>query len=261
MDIFSHTVSGLAAAAALLPVVKPKPAQVPLVLLTGALAGALPDFDAIAMWGGYDATIGKWFAIPYSGRDIYFNQLWYSHHGVTHSLLGLGFFTGVFLLIMRVCLPGRKRKWNWTYAGPFALAYFMHILEDMPTPGSVWEGVMLFCPIDCWVGGTGNIWWWHNYDLFLLFLGSFVINVLVFCVGRWVPVLNKAKVTLYVYGVMLALCAVQIARRDYDYDYVDYTENDYDAKDEEAIRFQREVLGDDLTDYMLEINRALPLPF
>jgi hypothetical protein len=83
----------------------------------------------------------------------------------------------------------------------------------------------------------------------------------VFSASRWFPVLNKARVTLWVYGLMLALCAVQMARRDYDYDYIDYTEADYDTKDAEAIRFQREVLGDELTDFMLKIDDSLPLPF
>ena len=248
-------------ASALLPVVKPKPWQVPLVLLVGAFGGALPDVDAISQWSGFDATIGRWFGLAHEGSDIYYNQFWYSHHGITHSILGMLLLTGVFLLIMRVCLPKRKRKWNWTFALPFMLAYFAHILEDLPTPGSVWEGVMLFCPFRPWVGGTGDIWWWHNYDLFLLFLLCFVLNTLIHSISRWVPSLKRRMVTVWVFGAMVVLSVVQIARREYDYDYVNWHREGYNKRDAAAIEFQRKVLGDDLTDFMLEVSEKTPVPF
>lgn len=244
MDIASHTVSGLAAASALLPLVIRKRWHAPFILLSGALGGAWPDLDAISQWGGYDSTIGKWFGLELSGRDIYFNNLWYSHHGVTHSLFGMVCFTGLFLLIMRACMPKRKRRWNWAFALPFALAYFMHLLEDMPTPGSVWEGIMLWFPFRPWVGGTGDIFWWNNYDIFLLFAGCFVVNVCIAVVGTWVPRFKRWRLTLVVFGAMLVWSSAQVQRRNFNFDYVEYNRMDYRMKHWYSLEIQRQMLGE-----------------
>jgi hypothetical protein len=51
------------------------------------LGGALPDFDAISLWSGFDKTFGKLFNLSNSGEVIYFSKFWYSHHGFLHSIL------------------------------------------------------------------------------------------------------------------------------------------------------------------------------
>jgi len=98
MDILSHTLSGIAVgtvAAAFVRKSRNSAKKKALIILSGALAGAIPDIDAISLWSGFDNAIGSPLGLNYSGREIYFGKLWYSHHGMFHSL-----FMGLLLHTM-----------------------------------------------------------------------------------------------------------------------------------------------------------------
>jgi len=50
----------------------------------------------------------------------------------------------------------------------FFLGFLVHLIEDIPTPASTWGGVNFFYPSKLYIRGIGVIWWWSNYDIFLI---------------------------------------------------------------------------------------------
>ena len=61
----------------------------------------------------------------------------------------------------------------------YLISYLIHVFEDMPTPSFVWGGVAFLFPSENYWGGKGYIWWWNNYDLFLIIISVFFLNVLI----------------------------------------------------------------------------------
>lgn len=75
VDILTHTLSGVAVATCVASFM-PTPQGRWRLLLLGAVAGALPDLDALSLWSGFDHSIGAYFGLS-KGALIYTGQWWY----------------------------------------------------------------------------------------------------------------------------------------------------------------------------------------
>ncbi|MFT6717068.1 MAG: inner membrane protein, partial [Saprospiraceae bacterium] len=173
MDILSHTLSGLAVATAVASFAEGGFKQKAGIMILGAFAGALPDFDAISLWSKFDGSIGAILNLKHSGNVIYFSKFWYSHHGALHSLTFAALLPILYLMLTCLRKPKKigavflnKLARNKIMILTFFLGFTIHLLEDMPTPACVWGGVNLLWPSSTYYGGFGKIWWWNNYDIF-----------------------------------------------------------------------------------------------
>jgi inner membrane protein len=246
MDILTHTVSGLAVASILAHYYREDKWK---IIGLGGLGGALPDIDAISMWSKFDGTFGRLFNLSESGREIYFGQNWYSHHAITHSL------SAAFALAILVWVFNRKSNFSFFRSLAFLLAYILHLLEDMPTPGSTWDGIGFFWPSHQYLGGSGHIWWWNNYDIFLIALSVFFINAFLLLFKKL-----KAEWALYIFlsGTLLGL--FQITTRGYDFDYEGHT-TDFQKSEAKSLEIQRNILGEDLYNAMRKFDSAVKVHF
>ncbi len=152
MDILSHSLSGVAVASVTISFTRYRMGKKFGILLWGGFAAALPDMDALSLWSRFDEVIAPLFHLTESGNSIYFGTHWYSHHGFMHSLFAAILFTLLVLLfrvLTRLFFHGGWRrmgsylKSNVWFPATLLLAYTVHLLEDMPTPASVWSGVLL----------------------------------------------------------------------------------------------------------------------
>jgi membrane-bound metal-dependent hydrolase YbcI (DUF457 family) len=217
LDILTHTLSGMAVASAAACVLYSQPKQRFQLLALGALAGALPDLDAISMWSGFDSTFGHWFALQQNGRSIYSGTLWYSHHGFMHSLLASVFIPTTFIFVMSCIRRQMPSAHIWTLGAVFALAYNAHLAGDMPTPGGSWKGIAYFFPSSMYVGGSGATWWWNNYDVFLIVLLCVVANVILFFALR-----RKNYFGAGMLAVAFFLASYQLNSRGFDFNSAQY---------------------------------------
>jgi inner membrane protein len=260
MDILSHTFTGIAVGAGIGQFAKGNTTKWTFVVI-GALGGAFPDIDAISLWSKFDGTIGKWLHLSHSGEEIYCGKFWYSHHGFFHSLLAMALFGSIFFWV-----PFLKNKFSkiqvvsndhhlWAWA--FFLAGTFHLLEDMPTPDNIWGGVRLFFPFEVYIGGWNDIWWWNNYDLFLIIFSVALSSCfLLFVLKKW----EKKKwlsMAIFAFGIM-AYC-YQVHRRPPF--IVDAFSREYDKNDEKSMNIQKEVLPPFLFNAMQQFDQYLPLYF
>ena len=51
--------------------------------------------------------------------------------------------------------------------------------RDRQYVDTVWNGVNFFWPSKYYIGGTGDIWWWNNYDIFLIVLSVVLTNTVI----------------------------------------------------------------------------------
>ncbi len=235
-------------------------------IAAGGLGGALPDIDAISLWSRFDATIGNFFGLSHSGTVIYSGKFWYSHHGFFHSLAAA-------LLIAAIIISAdyliRVRRRSATFGGyirrrqpaiiGFVSGFVIHLLEDMATPASAWGGVRFFWPLKTYLGGTGDIWWWNNYDIFLIAAGVFVVCVIVLVLRRFMRFGAKCLIAA-VFASGCILCAVQIKSRDCDYAFTGHTDK-YNTFETASKRQQREILGNKVYNAMEWLDRKLPIYF
>jgi membrane-bound metal-dependent hydrolase YbcI (DUF457 family) len=267
MDLLTHIVSGLATGTVVAGFSKKTGAAAHAAIVVAAgLGGALPDLDAISLWSKFDETIGKLLHLNHSGAVIYSGKFWYSHHGFLHSIaaaLLIAFGIAAFGFLLRA----RKRGIGFReYLGQrssaltgFTAGFMIHLLGDMPTPASNWGGVRLLWPLKTYVGGTGDIWWWNNYDLFLIACGTFATGAILLMAGR--PARFHARYPIaaaFALGCVLSL--VQIHSRDIDYAYTGNTDR-YRQFEEASKRQQREILGERLYAGMEWFDRKLPILF
>ncbi len=269
MDILTHTLSGLAAGTVAAGFSKKGPAAKATIVAVSGLGGALPDLDAVSLWSGFDATIGRFFGLTHPGADIYSGKLWYSHHGFLHSLAAgvvLALLVGLVAYIIgrRRGVPGSKRfgvnlRGNIPLPAGAMAGFTIHLLEDMPTPASTWGGVRLFWPLKTYIGGTGDIWWWNNYDLFLIALVVFVAGAILLLAQRFIR-LDVRRIIIAVFALGCVVSVVQIRSRDVDYAYVGHTDKygQFEAASKEQ---QREIMGDRLYRAMEWLDGKLPVHF
>lgn len=270
MDILTHVVVGVAIGSTLVICSKnSNPFKKISIVGAGALGGALPDVDAISLWSGFDASFGKLFGLQHSGKQIYFGKYWYSHHGFMHSLLA-SIIMGLLFLFLSYCVKQHFRNLSLKSFGlfvknnsilyiSFLLGYIAHLFCDMLTPASTWGGVNLLYPLKTYVGGWGAIWWWNNYDIFLIVITLITINVFLLMLGKWI----KAKTKIAVVSLFLAvlLIAVQVKTRRFDFNYTGYSAKTYQINEAKSKEIQKKLLGKKLYTQMEKFDNKIPLNF
>ncbi len=138
-------------------------------------------------------------------------------------------------------------------------AYTIHLLEDMPTPASTWGGVRFFWPFQVYIGGSGHIWWWNNYDIFLTVFTVLILNLALLSYFHF----HRFKIKKYVSSLFLigaSFILFQTFTRRYDFAYTGNCQN-YLEMESESKSIQKEILGDDLYMMMNETDRYLKVAF
>lgn len=253
MDIITHTLSGVLVGATIASCTNHAKSKVGIIF-SGALGGCLPDIDAISLWSGFDDTIGTLLHLSHAGHEIYFGKFWYSHHGFFHSIAAiicyLLLFSTVKSLISKVTYtPAGTNIYNMS---AFSGGYLAHILEDLPTPGGSWGGINMFWPSSEWIGGTGQVWWWNNYDIFLIILISSCMNVLM---AFWHVKWNKAFSTA-IFCAAILLVIVQINHRNFD-----FNTDSYGSKESVSLDIQKKILGENFFDFMVKLDNKIKINF
>jgi len=268
VDILTHAISGTAIAACAAAFVRTTPMRKAKILAAGTLGGFWPDIDAVSMWSRFDQVFGQWFGLEHSGRIIYGSKFWYSHHAFFHSLLASILFGLLLILVIYAIrrMSAKKTvsfktfvKSHAIYFVVFVLVYWAHLAGDLSTPSSVWGGIALWWPSSDYTGGHGKIWWWNNYDIFLLILFSIIINLTVPAVFKYIRNRKKVFASL-VLCTTLVLIMIQINTRQYDYAYSGNTSR-YTEMEKNSKKEQRRILGNRLYRYMEWFDRKLPFYF
>ncbi len=267
MDIISHTLTGIAVGTVLATISKNSGKRKGLIILTGGIGGAIPDFDAISLWSKFDLTIGTFLGLNHSGKEIYFGKFWYSHHAALHSLIApvvlILTILIVNLILNRKVVSGlnifKSIKVNKLLILAFFFGFVFHLLEDMPTPSSVWGGVNLFFPSSIYIGGYGNIWWWNNYDLVLIISSVIALNLLVNILpNRFLKFKRWFCISVFFLG--LGLFIFQTKTRPVDFSYIDHTTKYYEFE-AQSKSIQKSILGDKLFQIMSKIDNRIPFNF
>lgn len=259
MDILTHSLSGIAIGTVLSSYSDNGIKSRTKTILISGIGAALPDLDAISLWSHFDSTIGRVLRLSHKGSEIYSSRFWYSHHGFLHSLIA-----GVLFTLLTGFLIYFLRKHRLSHAQKLVLSglfcgYIIHLLEDLPTPGSVWGGINLLWPVISYQGGTGDIWWWNNYDLTLIIFIVISINFLVIIIDRY-HIIKSYKITTAIFILGLILCTVQIKSRNVDFNYSSSTSK-YNELELKSKEIQKHILGDKIYGVMLQIDNHLPINF
>lgn len=234
-----------------------------------ALGGVLPDLDAISLWSKFDATFGRVLGLNDSGHSIYFSKFWYSHHGFLHSIaasLMFAFIWGLlfFVLQSKSANMGFKGltasfKKNRLILISFIAGYILHLIEDMPTPNNYWDGVRFFWPSGRYVGGTGEIWWWNNYDIFLIVLASIAVNGLLITLKPFIKVEVKTAAVL-VFVISFMACVGQIKTRGYSFNNPRKVSK-YQENEAKSLELQEKILGKKLFSIMETFDNNINVNF
>ncbi len=267
MDILIHTFSGVAVSTGFMPFTKKKIKRPIVLLIAGMVGGAFPDLDAVSLWPGFDTTIGRLFHLSHKGRDIYFAKYWYSHHGFLHSAAGL-FISGLIISILLLSIyawnkkkiPSRKTLHaNLILFCVFFLSGLVHLFGDMVTPSSVWGGVRFLWPLKTYYGGLGLVWWWNNYDIFLIIILIIFINLTTIFlrftatkISRFIPTL------ILIIGSLV--CMNQMASRKYDYNYYGFT-NRFSEMEKMSLAEQQEILSTPAYNIFYQFDQGIPFNF
>lgn len=269
MDIITHTLSGVAVGTGISTFsTKGLKSQVYVILLSG-FGGFLPDFDAISLWTKFDKLFGKLFGLTHTGKEIYFSKFWYSHHGFFHSLLAsliISFLIGILLYLVKNIFI---KSYNENLIGVFKnhkvifsgiiLGFILHLFGDMPTPSCVWGGVDLFWPSKTYIGGTGEIWWWNNYDIFLIIVGIILINLLIILSKQYLKIdIRKLTISLFLAGSILIFG--QIKNRGFDFNYNGYTSN-FNLYEQKSKEIQKRILGNRIYGLMVKFDKKIRMNF
>jgi inner membrane protein len=267
MDILTHTLSGLAIGTILVNFTKNDFLEKISIVFFSALGGAFPDIDAITLWSKFDGTLGKTLGLSHTGHEIYFSKFWYSHHAFFHSLFAgvlFMFLVLLFLYLIRWVLGTEKNlftfsKEHYLIGLAFIAGYFMHLLGDTNTPAAVWGGVNLFWPSHAYFGGTGKIWWWNNYDIFLIIFGCIVLNTLVYIIGG-MSNFNRRVIALIIGVVCFISVIVQINTRTFNFNYTLHFVN-YGEYEKRSKQIQKEILNEKVYQLMEKLDNKLPIQF
>ncbi|MBF0576246.1 metal-dependent hydrolase [Dysgonomonas sp. GY617] len=266
MDILTHALSGAAIGTVVANYNQMSSSRKAKTVLAGAVGGTFPDIDAISMWSGFDRTLGSLFNLEHSARVIYGSKFWYSHHAFFHSLIGSLLVAVLFLLLIYIVMRKYKTipllayfKASSVFFIAFVLGYWAHLAGDLPTPSSVWGGISLFWPSDNYVGGYGKIWWWNNYDIFLLILFCVILNLLLPAISKYVRIRSRVC-TISIATITLSLILVQINTRHYNYSYAGNRSN-YTQMEQNSKLEQKRILGDRIYYYMDKFDKRLKINF
>lgn len=269
MDLLSHISSGIAIGTVVASFTKNSWKQKLGIVAFGGFGGALPDFDAISLWSKFDATIGKALHLSHTGKDIYFSKLWYSHHAFLHSITAVLMIASMIGLLTYTFRSGLKDisishliksfQNQQLYLISFILGFTIHLFEDMPTPYCVWGGVNLFWPSHTYIGGTGKIWWWNNYDIFLIITAVILLNILILSIHKLLH-FDARKFTMLIFLIGMLCVLRQINTRGFDFNYTGFTSK-YESYEARSKEIQRKILGDTLYRWMVKFDKAVKLNF
>lgn len=252
MDIVTHTLTGITLGSCLAVHTNSWKKRLSCLLI-GGFGGMLPDLDVLSLWSRFDTTFGKWFSLPLPGKAIYSGKLWYSHHGFMHSLAAVLLFTLLIYLCFR--LIHKQRRPGNLLSLSFAGGYILHLFQDMITPAGSWGGVRLFFPSTTYLGGTGSIWWWNNYDLFLTVLTIFVFNlILLLLKPLWKKKMPGAVWLLFTGGSFLFMW--QVHTRNFN-----FNRNSYEACEKKSLGIQQQKLPGPVYRQMVKFDQRLPVYF
>jgi membrane-bound metal-dependent hydrolase YbcI (DUF457 family) len=267
MDILTHTLSGVAVGTILVSFSKKGFLGNAFIVFAGGIGAAFPDIDAISLWSKFDDIFGKLFALEHSGRDIYSAKFWYSHHAFFHSLVAGILFAVLFTTVLyffRIQIKGKI-----AYSGfiikyllipvAFIAGYLMHLLGDMPTPASSWSGVNIFWPSNNYIGGYGSIWWWNNYDVFLIVAGCILLNSLVYAIATFTK-MNKKVISIAIGLFSFMFILIQIHNRSVDFNYTGHTTRFAELEQQSKLEQQR-ILGKRVYKLMGKLDNKLPFNF
>lgn len=266
MDILTHTLSGVAIGTVVSSFSNHGFKKRLKIVLMSGFAGALPDLDAISLWSGFDSSIGNFFNLSTPGKEIYSGKFWYSHHAFLHSL-SAAFLIASFIGLTHYLFDRNFReirfvdsiKKNRLLLIGFILGYTIHLIEDMPTPASTWGGVNLFWPSKAYIGGTGDIWWWNNYDIFLIVISVILLNLLLTLIRKFVQFkLGRFTVGVFIAGFLLAL--IQVKSRDFDFAYSGHAPR-YQEYEAISKQLQRDILGNRMYLLMEKFDNKLSIYF
>lgn len=252
MDLFTHALIGFASGSVVASFTNKPFTQKLIVSAMGMMGGMLPDVDAISMWSKFDSTFGCLFGLKQAGKIIYSGKFWYSHHAFFHSIFAAFFFTVLVVGISKLIKKRVELKSYLLYGLAFLSGYLFHLICDMPTPASSWGGVNLFWPSKVYIGGYAKIWWWNNYDVFLIILVFCLTSLAIsFCIRR------PQKLVSSLFFVACFWITLQICTRKEDYsDTIPYTKREEASKKE-----QLRILGPKLFNTMEKLDKRLPLHF
>ena len=268
MDILTHTLSGIAVGTVISNASTSKiKDKLPILFLAG-FGAALPDLDAISLWSGFDAKIGHFFNLKVSGKEIYSGKYWFSHHAFLHSAAAailLSSVIGLFIHLKHGLINGFARNIKQSFIQnrhlilAFFLGFLIHLFEDMPTPASTWGGVNFFWPFKTYIGGTGHIWWWNNYDIFLIVVAVIIINLNMAIVQNYrkYPI-GKVSIGVFLIGLLLSL--YQIKTRNYNFAYEGHTPQ-YAVYENKSKEIQKKILGETIFHWMEQLDKKLPVYF
>lgn len=260
MDILTHTLSGLAVGTVLACFVNKNVRVRWGIIFFSGLGGALPDLDAISMWSKFDMTFGYFLGLDHLGREIYSARFWYSHHAFLHSLCAALLIAAVVGLFFYYTSRHNGKPLNaWRDRGllllGFISGYTFHLFEDMVTPASSWGGVRFWFPSTIYSGGTGEVWWWNNYDIFLIVATVVVLNLLFILFGNFFgKFLWTITIGLFVAGFIF--CVVQIKTGNFN-----FNEKDHVHCEQESQEIQCRILGQKVHGRMVKFDQMLKINF
>ena len=270
MDILTHIATGVAIGTTIIVCTKGNKLKKASIIFAGALGGALPDIDAISLWSKFDSTLGKFFELQHSGSEIYSAKYWYSHHGFMHSILASLLMAFILMLAVYFITWGFRHislslffvsiKKNSAILSSFLGGYITHLLCDMPTPSGSWGGINLFFPLNTYSGGWGKIWWWNNYDIFLIINVVILINLIILTI-RHIAKFKLNLLSLFVSAFAIVLIVVQLNTRGFNFNYTISTSNNYQKCESKSKEIQNKILGDKLYDKMKRFDNSVPIYF
>lgn len=269
MDILTHALSGIAVGTVVASFSDKSFRKKSGLITIAGFGGIFPDFDAISLWSKFDSTFGKLFGLDNFGKVIYFSKFWYSHHGFLHSIFASLLIAIVFAFLLYLIKSKLKNlsfnsliqnvKSHKIYLISFILGFVIHLIEDMPTPACVWGGVNFFWPLKTYIGGTGDIWWWNNYDIFLIVTGVIVLNGLINAAKKIIRI-DTRKLTTAVFILGVAFSLFQIKTRDFEFNYLGHTTR-YEEFENKSKEIQKQILGNKLFDLMVKFDNKIPINF
>jgi inner membrane protein len=268
MDILTHTLSGTAAASVIAAFSSRSLKDKFLIICCGAAGAILPDVDAVTRWSAFDTVIGKALGLSQTGRIIYCGRHWYSHHNFMHSLAAAAMFTLTGALLWYFHCRWRSDcrsastfvQTKRSFLLSFFIGYLMHLLGDLPTPDSVWGGIKLFWPLSTPVGGFGKIWWWNNYDIFLIFLMGSAVNAALILLNRIFKSRSLHYIPALLFLGMFCAALFQITHRPTSFASGGNPAG-HANKEHQSQVAQKDILGDRLYGLMEALDRKIPVPF
>lgn len=249
MDIITHTLSAVSVGTLIATYKCNDWKQKLAVISASAIGGIIPDIDVITLWSGFDSSFGEFLSLPASGRDIYRDTLWYSHHGFMHSLCAIALFTGILALVLKYVCNSKSIKW---IVLAFAFGYLAHLLGDLITPSGPWGGIRLFFPVSVYIGGTGTVWWGNNYDMFLC---TFAMSTLGICLNFVCKGIGK-KIIFPVFLVISMMIIGLVCTKTSNFNKGSYADNEIKSK-----KIQKELLPSPVYDIMITVDNKMPLLF